>query len=265
MGTEDSLAGLQWRQPRTRQDKRESEQKLDTKMIGTASEPSVADSERSLETRIADFHNLRLELLADILTAAGIEDPIDWAAKAFSQSQLFAAEIIPLIHRLYEPEPINIEKTFLDIGPQNFAGTYLIQNIHQSKSYTKLKLKVSALDIHQKFCRLQQFMLPECEFIVSNLFDITDRTWDMILASHVIEHVPDPQKFVRKMQELARDYVIIAAPWNEDPIVTKSHINTINKDFTRSVGARDLHIFTNYAWGKNREVCTFWLPGLAKR
>jgi len=227
-------------------------------------------SDRRLEAddlpmRIAEYHALREDLLEEILSAVGVEDPADWCARSFSQSELFAAEVIPIIHRLYDAEPVNVEKSFLDIGPQNFAGTRLIQSIHQPSSNTKLKLKMSALDVHARFRPLQQLLVPDCEFIVADLFTIEGRTWDMILASHVIEHVPDPQRFVRKMQELARDYVIVAAPWNEDPIVTKSHINTINKDFTRSVGARDLHIFTNYAWGKNREVCTFWLPGLAKR
>lgn len=216
-----------------------------------------------LEQRIAAFHEARDQLLRDILVEAGISDPLDWAARAMPQSELFATEIIPLIHRLYEPEPTNVEKSLLDVGPQNFAGTRLIQSIHQSRSTVKLKLKVSALDIHAQFRSLQQFMVPDCEFIVSDLFKIEDRSWDIILASHVIEHVPSPQHFVRKMQKLSRDYTIIAAPWNETPIVTKSHINTIDKRLIRSLGGRDLKIFTNYAWGKEREVCTFWLPGLA--
>jgi Methyltransferase domain len=232
-------------------------------MVGTSG-ALRAEAEQSLEKRIAEFHSIRLELLADILAEAGIEDPADWAAKAFSQSQLFAAEILPLMHRLYEPEPVNIEKTFLDIGPSNFAGTQLIQSIHQALSYTKLKLRVSALDIHGRYSKLQQFMVPECEFIISDLYKVSDRSWDMILASHVIEHVPDPEKFIHKMQDLAVDYVIIAAPWNENPIVTKSHINTIDKKLVRRVRGRDLRIFTNYAWGKDREVCTFWVPGRAR-
>jgi hypothetical protein len=214
--------------------------------------------------RLAEFHAAREALLCDILMEAGIDNPLDWAAKSFAQSQLFAAEIIPIIHRLYEAEPINTEKSFLDIGPQNFAGTQLLTSVHHRRSYVNLKLKIAALDIHDRFRKLQQFMVPECEFIVSDLYDIKDRTWDMILASHVIEHVPGPGDFIRKMQELANDYVIVAAPWNENPIVTRSHINTIDKQFVRSVGGRDLQIFTNYSWGKSREVCTFWLPGRAR-
>jgi hypothetical protein len=46
--------------------------------------------------------------------------------------------------------------------------------------------------------------------------------------------------------------------------VTRSHINTVDKQFVPSMGGRDLQIFTNYGWGTSREVCTFWLPGRAR-
>lgn len=218
-----------------------------------------------LEKRIDRFHREYDALLEEVLSSAGIETPADWAAKSFAQSLLFAAEIIPLIHRLYEADPVNIHKSLLDIGPQNFAGTRLIQSIHDQRAYTNLKFSVSALDITDKFRNLQKLVAPQCEFIVSNLFDIKTRTWDLVIASHVIEHVPNPALFVTKMQEIATDYVVIAAPWNENPIVTRSHINTIDKRFVRAVEGRDLRIFTNYSWGKTREVCTFWVPGKAKK
>lgn len=217
-----------------------------------------------LEDQIDQFHRTYETLLTEVLSRAGVENPIDWAAKSFAQSQLFAAEIIPVIHRLYESEPVNIHKSLLDIGPQNFAGTRLIQSIHDRRAFTNLKFSVSALDITDKFRNLQRLIAPQCEFIVSNLFDIRERIWDMVLASHVIEHVPNPALFIAKMQEISADYVVIAAPWNENPIVTRSHINTIDKAFVRMVGGRDLHIFTNYSWGKTREVCIFWVPGKAK-
>ena len=37
------------------------------------------------------------------------------------------------------------------------------------------------------------------------------------------------------------------------------------RGFVRELGARDLRIFTSYTWGKEREVCLFWLDGTASQ
>lgn len=123
---------------------------------------------------------------------------------------------------------------------------------------------MSAVDITNNFGLLKELIAPNIEFLIKDIFDIKDRTWDFCIASHVIEHVPNPLQFVRQLQALANDFVIVACPWVEDPLVTPGHINTITKSLVREMGARNLKIFTNYSWGKNREVCTFWLPGQSK-
>lgn len=136
-----------------------------------------------------------------------------------------------------------------------------MSQVHSDESYTKLKLSVSALDITRRFEQFKDIVAPETEFLVSDIFDVKGRAWDFIIASHVIEHVHEPLKFVRQLQSLAHDFVIIACPWNEFPLTTAQHVTTVTKELTRQMGARDLQIFTNYSWGKTREVCLFWLPG----
>lgn len=204
---------------------------------------------------------LRDEIVDRELAKIGVTDPT-FRPKAFAQSLLFMAEIIPLIHRLYAPLGINVTKTAVDIGPQTGIGSQLLAEIHAPQSWNKLKLEVSAIDITPVWQDVMRIVAPDVSFSVGDVYTET-RTWDLVIASHVIEHVPNPERFVKRLQEMAVDYVIIATPWNESPITTKGHINTINKALTRAVGARDLHIYTNYCWGKDREVCMFWVPGKA--
>lgn len=213
-----------------------------------------------------NLHNEEREyLMKKALMSAGIIDEAiinRIIKKGMPQSKLFMIEIIPLIHRWYLHESDNTVKTALDIGPQNFAGTALLQEIHDPHTYNKLKLDVSAIDKTDKFSILKDILCSKVNFIKGDIYDLKG-TWDFVIASHVIEHVDEPYKFVKRMQDLARDFAIIACPWNEYPLSNNTHVNTIDKKFIRSVGARDLSIYTNYSWGKSREVCLFWVPGRA--
>lgn len=174
-------------------------------------------------------------------------------------------EIIPIIHELCFGEPQNIQLDVLDVGPQTFAGTRLLQALHRIGTFNNLKMKVTAVDIVSSFAMLKECICPDVEFIKSDIYNIKDRKWNIVIASHVVEHVPEPAKFIRGLQALCTGTVIVACPWNENPITTKGHQNTIDKAFVRSVGARSLKIFTNFIWGKTREVCIFTVNGTAAR
>jgi hypothetical protein len=228
----------------------------------TKLEQAPARQTDDLAQEIAQYHSLREAVMRKTMVASGL-DPDIFITKSMPQSQMFMVEIIPWIHKLYMHEPANIVKTILDVGPQTFSGTALLSSLHTKESFNNLKLEVSAIDIHDKFDNIRKVVCPEVELVISDIFTLKDRVWDAVICSHVIEHVDDPLQFMHRLQQIARDFVIVACPWSEDPIETKGHRNSIKKDLVRRAGGRDLQIFTNYMWGKRREVCIFWLPGLA--
>lgn len=213
----------------------------------------------TLNERIIEFHSLRQRLVEQIAEESGV-DPRKFVDKAIPQSELFMAEIIRVLHDLYLSLP-RTEKSVLDVGPQCFGGTALLERLHAPTTFNRLKLSVSAIDITDKFDLLRDFLCPNVEFIHADIFAVDDRVWDTVICSHVIEHVPYPARFCRRLQDLARDFVIIACPWKEDPLSTSGHINSINEQLIGKLGGRDLNEYVNYNWGKNRKVCTFWLPG----
>ncbi len=159
------------------------------------------------------------QLVRDTVSHAGL-DPRVFVAKGIPQSRLFMLDVIPLLNRLYEHAPEGERNTLMDVGPQNFAGTALVADLHGRQSYTRLKLDITAIDLHDKFALLKELIAPGVEFLVGDIYKLEKRTWDTVVASHVIEHVPRPLDFVRRLQQLARDYVIIACPWNENPLTT---------------------------------------------
>lgn len=220
---------------------------------------------KDLKQRIKENNEGRDSLMREALAVNGIDSATieKLIKKGIPQSQLFMAEIIPFLHKLYLDLPELETKTVLDIGPLNFAGTALLSSIHHRNSPNRLRLKVSALDIESRLAIMKEIVAPEVEFICSDLYNLKDRIFDVVIASHVIEHVPQPFNFARAMQNIAKDFVIVAAPWMEEFPLTGSHINVIDEHFVAELGGEDLQIFTNYCWGKHRKVCLFKLPGLA--
>ena len=217
-----------------------------------------------LRERIQRHLEEREILSRDCVLASG-GNPDLCIDKDIPQSTLFMVELLPVIHRLYLKLPSNTQKTVLDVGPSCFGGTALLANMHTEKSFNKLKLKVSAVDILDQWRPLQELFAPNVEFFVQDIFTIENRVWDFITCSHVIEHVADPVAFLKRLQALAKDFVLVACPWEENPIQTNGHINTISGDLVSTVGGRDLQTFVNYSWGKQRKVCSFWLPGVAAK
>lgn len=217
-----------------------------------------------LRERIQNHLKERNDLFRDCVLYSG-GNPDLLVDKAIPQSALFMIELIPIIHRLYMELAPNAKKTVLDVGPDSFAGTALLADLHTENSFNKLKLTVSAVDIRERWRPLQELLAPNVDFFVQDILTIENRTWDFITCSHVIEHVFNPGAFLKKLQTLARDFVLVACPWEENPLTSKSHINTISRDFVDTVGGRDLQTYVNYNWGKRRKVCSFWLPGIAAK
>jgi 2-polyprenyl-3-methyl-5-hydroxy-6-metoxy-1,4-benzoquinol methylase len=103
---------------------------------------------------------------------------------------------------------------------------------------------------------------PNVKYIVGDIYS-HDESFDIIIASHVLEHVPNPIKFLQRLQELSREWVIVACPWRESPLRTAGHINTIDKTILNAVKARNIHIYTDLSWGHDKECVIFCLQGMA--
>ena len=168
--------------------------------------------------------------------------------KSVQQSRLFTIDIIPHIHRLFYNVPQDTVIDVLDVGIHSGAGTGLLAELHNKRSYNHLKMNVTGLDIVDNFQDYIKLCYPSFKFIKQDIFKIPeDKTWDLVICSHVIEHLSDPFPFIEKLRKLTSKYAIIACPYNEIEL-RKGHVQTIDSDFISKLNPIEYHVYTNFCW-----------------
>jgi 2-polyprenyl-3-methyl-5-hydroxy-6-metoxy-1,4-benzoquinol methylase len=174
--------------------------------------------------------------------------------KNVQQSRLFIIDLIPYIYRLYYNWSTDKPLRVLDIGIECGAGTALLAELHNRRSHNYLKMEVTGLDIVEDFRNYISVSSPFVKFVKKDIFDIPDgETWDLVICSHVIEHLADPFPFIDKLRKLTSKYTIVACPYNET-ILRSGHIQTINEAFIDKVKPLEHHIYTNFCW-RSRGKC----------
>ena len=140
-------------------------------------------------------------------------------------------------------EPLSI----LDIGPRTGSGLALLRLMHHPMSYAAVKLDpVTGIDIDPVFKKTAERHYPDIEALCGDAFTL-GRTFDVVMSSHTIEHVDDPDDFITRMQSIARRLVVIACPFEEqDRIVW--HKNTIGYHFLSRHGFHDMHVYRSNHW-----------------
>ncbi|WP_373355953.1 class I SAM-dependent methyltransferase [Pseudoroseicyclus sp. CXY001] len=202
---------------------------------------------------------LDMEEIARLFKEAGIEMDF-FFKKQNPQSVAMMAELLPTIERRY-PKRYHT-KTLLDVGARTGSGTDLLTTVLAPESYSRLKCTITALDIDPKVARLAKALHPELEYIVADIFDISDRKWDIVTCSHTLEHVPEPEPFLEQLRRLANEYVFISIPFAENPETRiAAHLHSFFEPFLEKVGAQDVTIYDGLHW-PHSQIVTFWVPPL---
>lgn len=174
------------------------------------------------------------------------------------QSCVFASEILSTLWSLY---PNNIHNlSLLDVGSRTGAGSELLRYLHHPSSFSRIKLSVTALDTDDTYIDYARIHFPELRYLQQDIFDsgFTER-FDIVLCSHVIEHVDDPANFIARAQALARRWVILAAPFEEKNLIP-GHRSRLDFDFFQTIGAHDLRVYRSLTWHGSL-ACIVVLPG----
>lgn len=201
----------------------------------------------NLDSEIQDFHDSFKQL--KIKSLGRLSDDFNMIErKNVQQSRLFMIDIIPYIYRLYYDLPKNTLLRVLDIGIHCGAGTALLAELHNRQSYNHLKMNVTGLDIINDYEDYIKVSYPSFKFLKKDIFDISDsETWDLVICSHVIEHLKEPFRFVEKIRRLTNKYAIIACPYNEKELRT-GHFQTIDDAFISKLNPLEHHVYTNFCW-----------------
>lgn len=182
----------------------------------------------------------------------GLDDDalVELAARRIPQSRLFMADLLPVIHRLFADAPPDHRIRVLDVGAETGAGAALLADLHHPDGHAYLKMHVAAVDVDPRHAPVARGLFPDVEHRVADAWTLTppDPPWDLVVASHVVEHVPDADGFVAHLRRLARGGVLlVAAPFAEDPRIPE-HLHTIDAARIEAWGPTAWHVYTNVNW-----------------
>jgi hypothetical protein len=162
------------------------------------------------------------------------------------QSCVFVCEILPTLWGLY-PEGMH-RLSLLDVGSQTGTGAELLRYLHHPASFSRIKLDVTALDIDTSHRDYSRVLFPELRWRYEDIFDPGfEGRYDIVLCSHCIEHVAEPEAFLARMRALAAQWVIVATPFGEKERIP-GHLHSFDFEFFQRTGAERLHVYRSVTW-----------------
>jgi len=123
---------------------------------------------------------------------------------------------IDLCHLLQEEltEPGEIRLSLLDVGPRSASGSNVVAQVFHPESYSRVKLDVTALDIEDELQLHATINYPDVSYRVGDVMDSSQR-FDVVTCSHTLEHLAAPGPVLDHLRRIARQMVVIAAPYRE--------------------------------------------------
>jgi 2-polyprenyl-3-methyl-5-hydroxy-6-metoxy-1,4-benzoquinol methylase len=157
-------------------------------------------------------------------------------------------DLLPHLQRLLAEHPRGRTFDVLDVGPGTGLGTALLASMYR-RGRLGYRMNVTALDISPAYQHYIPAITPYVPFVREDVFD-HDRTYDIVIASHVIEHIEDPVPFVRRLQELARLAVFVVAPFNEPADnLTTGHVGVIDEALVTELDPTEWSTMHSVSWG----------------
>jgi SAM-dependent methyltransferase len=167
------------------------------------------------------------------------------------QSTVFMADILPYLHsKLIQHYRRKQVLNVLDVGAASGFGTSLLASLHRDHSIYS-RFEVEAVDISASRMRWIQAMAPDVAFRQADLFDLPSRNWDVVICSHVVEHVREPRPFIEKLRDICRGFAFVYSPHDENPRIP-AHVSVITEATYDGLPC-ELHVIKSMGWHPNRD------------
>ena len=193
---------------------------------------------------------------------------LEWLESCFAaQSIQFMIDCLPMIRRLLPGWPSQETFSVLDVGTGTGAGANLLATLYQGEDFGP-RLKVDAIELVPHLKRYADAKFPLINYRVGDILAYDgDQRWDIVVCSHLIEHIEKPAEFASFLAGLARRWVVFYAPWKEKAL-TPGHVSRIDRRFLRRLGSRQHMIIDSPGWRRSDErarCVAFAVPGRAGR
>lgn len=161
-----------------------------------------------------------------------------------SQSVHFYSDISHFISRRLKGA---LTLSLLDVGGRTGIGTALLRLLHHPSAFTTLKFDpVTSLDLDPDLPRIASKEFKDINAVQMNIFDLEPDSYDIVVCSHTIEHVPDMEGFIAQLEIIARKYVVLACPIDEKLPLSDGHLRTITRDHMTSLGYDDIEVYESF-------------------
>ena len=223
-------------------------EELRRQRLDTISGITIAAIERALANRLATSPAVLGEI--GTLAAQGIA-PEFLLAKADPQAVGFMVDILGALRATLLPRHLSGRFSVLDLGAKSGAGSQLLGFLGQDASFSKIKFVVTSADIDPTYRHYAAARHLNVEYLNADVFEV-GRQWDIVICSHVIEHIPDPFAFIAQLKTIARRYIVLAFPYLEDPAnLIPGHLHSLGHDFLRRLAPASYEVYDGLFWGQS--------------
>ena len=130
-----------------------------------------------------------------------------------AQAMSFYADIFRFLVKRLEGRPL--EMSLVDVGPRTGAGLALLRLLHHPMSFSSVRFEpVTGVEIDPMFEKIAAQSYPDITAITGDAFVLEDK-FDVVMSSHTIEHVEDPDAFIEGLQSISKGLVVVACPYEE--------------------------------------------------
>ena len=213
---------------------------------------SPLDSEIALDLVKSQYKSIQqfaMNVFRDSFPDGSMGDAQFILEKWGPQSLHFAADMLAVMRDdLYDLRCFD-HLTYLDVGAGPGHGAAFFQRLFQFGSPS---LDVTALDQSPRWNEIYTALHVDVslKFISSDIFDLDEKSYDIVGCSHVIEHLSPEYavKFVNQLKLISRKFLVIICPWNESPELHPAHKYKIDESFLNVLAPDTIKFFNSFGW-----------------
>ena len=172
-----------------------------------------------------------------------------------AQSMQFAIDLLPSLRAVITRDyPRGDLVRLLDVGAGSGSGASLIAQLHAS-AMLHARIDVEAIDVVPWRSAWVATQHPRVNYHVCDAEALPARNWDLVLCSHVIEHLEDPRAMIRHILRACRGHALVYAPYRESPL-SAGHVSIIDEGTFANLGRPcEITILDSLGWAGEDRRC----------
>ena len=163
-----------------------------------------------------------------------------------AQEELSMIDLLPAIQALYADRRRDDPVSVIDVAPRWGAGAQLLARLHHRWSYASPVIEVTAVDPDPAHARVGWLLAPDVTYRQLDPLGLEPRCCDLLVASNLLQRMEQPIEAVQRLRMAARDFVLVAAPFEEKPLLP-GHLCVVDRAFAMKAGATAIRIYDNAA------------------